>query len=95
MKHLQIHPSDNVAVALESAGPIPAGHKFALRDIAEGEKIVKYGDPIGVATCLIPAGSHVHTHNVRTSLSETGEYEYAPVPAWTPPESADDPPPCV
>jgi len=85
MKHLQIHPSDNVAVALEAAGSVPAGHKFALRDIQKGEKIIKYGDPIGVATDMIPAGSHVHTHNVRTALSETGEYEYLPAPVWTPP----------
>ena len=86
MKQLQIHPSDNVAVLLESVGSIPAGHKIALRDIEQGEKIIKYGDPIGVATEFIPAGSHVHTHNVKTALAETGEYEYAPVPAWNPPK---------
>lgn len=84
MKQLKIHPADNVAVALESAEGIPAGHKFALRDVAKGEKIIKYGDPIGIATMDIPQGAHVHTHNVRTGLAETGEYEYCPVPEWTP-----------
>lgn len=86
MNHLQIHPSDNVAVALESGDSVPAGHKFALRDIEKGERIIKYGDPIGIATEFIPAGSHVHTHNVRTGLAETGAYEYHPGYEWTPPK---------
>ena len=80
MKHLTIHPSDNVAVALTNDGSIPAGHKFALRDIEKDEKVIKYGDPIGVATEFIPKGAHVHTHNVRTALAEQGEYEYRPSP---------------
>ena len=85
MKHLIIHPSDNVAVALEATEAIPAGHKFALRDIREGEKIIKYGDPIGVATCDIAEGAHVHSHNVRTGLTEQGEYEYRPSLEWDAP----------
>ena len=40
-------------------------HKFAIRDIAEGEPVVKYGEHIGIAAMDIPAGSHVHVHNVR------------------------------
>ena len=39
-------------------------HKFAIRDIAEGEPVVKYGEHIGQATAFIPAGAHVHVHNV-------------------------------
>ena len=85
MKTLTIHPSDNVSVLLEAAGDIPAGHKIALTDIASGEKIIKYGEVIGRATSDIRAGEHVHTHNVRTALEESGEYEYRPVPAWNPP----------
>ena len=85
MRHLIIHPTDNVAVALEATETIPAGHKFALRDIAAGEKVIKYGDPIGIAKEDIKKGEHVHTHNVRTGLAEQGEYEYNPVPEWTPP----------
>lgn len=86
MKTLAIHPTDNVAVLLEAAGDIPAGHKIALTDIAAGEKVIKYGEVIGRATADIRAGDHVHTHNVRTALEESGEYEYHPVPLWTPPE---------
>lgn len=85
MKHLKIHPADNVAVALENSESVPAGHKFALRDITSGEQIVKYGDPIGVATQDIRQGEHVHTHNVRTTLTNQGAYEYRPAPEWMPP----------
>ena len=43
---------------------IPFGHKFALRDIEPGEKIIKYGEVIGQATKRIEKGEHVHVHNV-------------------------------
>jgi altronate hydrolase len=46
---------------------IPAGHKVALRAIAAGENVMKYGAPIGTATAPIPAGTHVHTHNVAST----------------------------
>ena len=46
---------------------IPAGHKVALRAIAVGENVTKYGAPIGTATAPIPAGTHVHTHNVASA----------------------------
>ena len=77
-----ISGADNVATALEAldpgqvlaeAGsvtvrePIPRGHKIALRAIASGTEIMKYGSPIGRATADIPAGAHVHTHNVSSS----------------------------
>ena len=58
---------------------IPAGHKVALRDIREGEDIIKYGYRIGIATSDIPAGSWVHTHNIRTGLGDLLEYKYEPV----------------
>ena len=74
-----ISDRDNVATALEaleagqeigSPAPftvqeqIPRGHKVAMRAIAAGESVIKYGNPIGVATSDIPQGFHVHTHNV-------------------------------
>lgn len=79
---LQIHPADNVAVALRAADagasfvgvtarePIPAGHKLALRDIAAGEPVVKYGHSLGVASVAIAAGAHVHSHNLRSALTD-------------------------
>lgn len=44
---------------------IPRGHKIALRDIAEGEYILKYGEIIGMATTNIEVGDWVHVHNCR------------------------------
>ncbi|MBQ8995960.1 MAG: altronate dehydratase [Oscillospiraceae bacterium] len=92
MKLIQIHPDDNVAVALHpvTAGEIievnstsikaldniPSGHKIALRDIPKDSQIIKYGNPIAIATSDIPIGSWVHTHNVRTGLAEGGDYYY-------------------
>ncbi len=69
---IQIHPDDNVAVALRDLPEtgVSRGHKIALRDITSGEAVVKYGFPIGVATAAIAAGTHVHSHNVRTGLGE-------------------------
>jgi hypothetical protein len=80
---LVISARDNVATALHAlepgqtidAGgcdltvvePIAPGHKLALRPIAAGEAVVKYGSPIGTATMDIQAGAHVHTHNVASS----------------------------
>ena len=68
-----INKLDNVEVNIED------GHKYALRDIAEGENIIKYGQPIGHATCEIKKGEHVHTHNIKTNLSGKLEYTYEPV----------------
>ena len=67
-----INRLDNVDINLED------GHKYALRDIKEGENIIKYGNPIGHATCDIKKGEHVHTHNVKTNLSGNLEYTYEP-----------------
>jgi len=80
---LVISDRDNVATALEAleagrrveAGAhsvvarelIPSGHKIALVDIDCGGAVVKYGSAIGTATIAIPAGAHVHTHNVSSS----------------------------
>ncbi len=43
---------------------IPAGHKLCVRRVAAGEKVLKYGQPIGVATQEILPGEHVHSHNL-------------------------------
>lgn len=46
------------------ASDIPMGHKFSLRDIAKGQPVIKYGEPIGEAAADIRRGEHVHVHNV-------------------------------
>lgn len=91
-KSIIINPVDNVAVALcdlkkgethegvTLAEDIVKGHKFSLRHIEAGENIIKYGSPIACATEDIQKGAHVHTHNVKTNLSENLEYTYNKVP---------------
>jgi len=44
---------------------VPLGHKLALRDIARGERVIKYGQVIGEARSDIHTGDHVHVHNIR------------------------------
>ena len=65
-----IHKLDNVEVNLQD------GHKYARVDIQKGENVIKYGNPIGHATCDIKAGEHVHTHNVATNLSDNLTYTF-------------------
>ncbi len=43
------------------------GHKFAIRDIKKGDRIVKYGESIGIATQDIRSGQHVHVHNIEST----------------------------
>ena len=89
---LKINEADNVAVAIaddvhvgdvfEGVGllnDIPRGHKFALRDIKNGEPVIKYGYPIGRATCDIRRGEWIHSHNLATLLGEDLQYTYSPV----------------
>lgn len=80
---LIISDRDNVATALQRLEPgsvvdvgpvtvtvaemVPPGHKIALRQIAAGAPIIKYGNPIGTASIDIPPGTHVHIHNVASA----------------------------
>lgn len=76
---LKIHPADNVAVILTDNNPVaPRGHKIALRNIAKGEPVVKYGFPIGRATQDIAEGEWVHSNNLATALGANEEYTYNP-----------------
>ena len=83
-----LDPNDNVAtalvplaagqgvavgnVAVTVAAGVPRGHKLALRPIAAGEAVVKYGQPIGRATAAIAPGEHVHTHNLVSQRGGSG-----------------------
>src|SRR5215218_2804561 len=89
---VRVHPSDDVAVAVTALAAgveacvdggcvvvrdeVGAGHKVALRDLAPGEAVRKYGFPIGVAAEPIARGAWVHAHNLRTGLSGTLEYRW-------------------
>ena len=77
---LQINKADNVAVILVDGDAVaPRGHKVALRPIAKGEEVIKYGFPIGRATQDIAEGEWVHSHNLATGLGDDLEYRYTPV----------------
>lgn len=86
---LQIHASDNVCVALrplpsgasfQCAGvtltlpqPVPLGAKIALKRLKAGEKVIKFGEPIGSLTADVEAGTHIHTHNLSSDYLHTYE----------------------
>ncbi|QKS73130.1 altronate dehydratase [Paenalkalicoccus suaedae] len=67
-------------VSLKVEADTPSGHKIARKDITKGESVYKFGYPIGHATKEIKAGQWVHTHNLKTSLSGTQNYDYVPKP---------------
>jgi len=98
-KTIVITPQDSVGVALAPlkkgqlvegvtlTEDIEKGHKFALKDIKSGEKVIKYGEVIGRATADIVPGEHIHSHNMATNLEGTLEYSYnkkdiAPAPEF-------------
>ncbi len=86
-KLLRIHNDDNVLIVVNPVQPgdndmvdggqitfterIPIGHKVASRLIRRGEKIYKCGVPIGSAKQDIPAGAHIHLHNLQSDYLET------------------------
>jgi len=77
---IHLHPDDEVAVARAALPPglrlqtphgevsvtrlVPSGHKVALRAVASGAAVHKYGQVIGFATAPIAPGDHVHSHNL-------------------------------
>lgn len=88
---LVLHPSDNLAVTrralragetvsvaghtVQVAVAIPANHKVALVNIAKGETLYKFGQPIGSALSPIAAGEWIHVQNVSLEREQAG-YEY-------------------
>lgn len=91
---IRINDNDNVAVALKpiakgtsldvcgnavtTVEDIPQGHKFAIKPVAKGEEVVKYGFRIGYAQEDVETGAWIHTHNLKTALGELLEYTYNP-----------------
>ncbi|HEX2982815.1 MAG TPA: UxaA family hydrolase, partial [Ignavibacteriales bacterium] len=96
MKYIIIHPDDNAAVALEDlsqgemfevrgkritlANDVRRGHKFAIAPIKANQNVIKYGYEIGHAVNDIEPGEWIHSHNLKTNLSDIIEYSYNPVP---------------
>ena len=92
---LKINPADSVVVCLQPKQKddvievdgkqitvrqdTPAGHKILIRDVRQGDDIIKYGYPIGHARQDLKAGDWVNENNLKTNLSGTLEYTYKPV----------------
>jgi len=92
---LKINPADNVAVAITAltAGrqltidgtsltlkaDIPMGHKLALKDLKNGDNVIKYGYAIGHAVADIAQGAPVNEKNIKTNLEGLLDYTYTPV----------------
>ncbi len=90
---LLLHADDNVLVTrapidlgervmiggveVTLARAMPIGHKLARRPIAAGEKVRKYGAPIGTATDAIAVGQHVHVHNLASDYTASISLEGA------------------
>ena len=67
----RLEKGDSISVGIEDSTAkiillqeVPFGHKFALRDIRQGDPVIKYGETMGQATVNIHTGEHVHIHNV-------------------------------
>jgi (2R)-sulfolactate sulfo-lyase subunit alpha len=58
--------ADNSDFRLKSKQAIPIGHKVALKDLAVGDTVVKYGQDIGRIVQPVARGEHVHVHNLKT-----------------------------
>ena len=54
------------SIKVPSLNEVPLGHKIALKDLKEGDTILKYGHDIGKVVKAIKKGEHVHVHNVKT-----------------------------
>ncbi|MFA7468697.1 MAG: UxaA family hydrolase [Desulfotomaculaceae bacterium] len=59
--------SNDDTVSITAKQDIKIGHKIALRDMDEGNTVVKYNHPIGKVMAQIAQGEHVHVHNLRTA----------------------------
>ena len=70
-----LSPMGEVILDAKSVEDIIFGHKLALRKLGKGEKIIKYGEVIGVCSKPIAVGEWVHTHNVESGRLPTSEME--------------------
>jgi altronate hydrolase len=101
---LRLHPVDDVVIArqqllsgttiaeerVQVSGLVPPGHKLAVRDIAPGEPVRRYGQIIGFASQAIRAGQHVHVHNLAMGIFDRDAGAVAGVDA-RPTQAAPEP----
>jgi hypothetical protein len=52
--------------SVKAVDDVPAGHKIALEDLPKSTGVRKYGELIGVTTCFVRQGGHLHVHNTES-----------------------------
>lgn len=57
---------EDQTITCQVSNPIPIGHKLAIRDLTEGDAVIKYSIDIGRAIKPIKKGEHLHVHNAKT-----------------------------
>ena len=57
---------DNSDFKMTANAAVQIGHKIALKDLAPGDTVIKYGQDIGKVVAPIKKGDHVHVHNLKT-----------------------------
>jgi altronate hydrolase len=67
---------DEKGFKIGSLEEVPLGHKIALKRIGEGERIIRFGVPVGIARSAIEPGRLVHIHNVRSQYLDNDEDHY-------------------
>lgn len=98
-KYLQIHPQDNVLVALTDlikgdvieygnstfplATDVKAKHKFPITSLSKGNEVIMYGVLIGKCTQAVRQGELIHTHNLVHASNEN--YKKTKTISWSPP----------
>ena len=57
---------ENRTIQISCVADIPLGHKVAMKDMAIGDTVIKYGVDIGKVVTSIKTGEHAHVHNIKT-----------------------------
>ena len=57
---------EDKSTSVKALQDIPIGHKVALKDMAQGDTVIKYGIDMGKVVAPIKAGEHAHVHNIKT-----------------------------
>jgi hypothetical protein len=99
--YIRVHPQDNVAIVVNDGGlpegatfadgltlreRVPQGHKVALKDLAEGDEVIRYNVVIGYALKNLPKGSWINEHVIR--MPSPPGLEGLPIATVKPPEMA-------
>ncbi|GGO97719.1 UxaA family hydrolase [Stakelama pacifica] len=87
MKLVLLHPDDNILIVTAALAPgdtveiegqnvtigkaVDIGHKLARRPLQAGDKVYRYGAPIGSMTQAAQTGEHVHLHNMKSDYIPT------------------------